>query len=333
MINPSSNAVIIKIRARYAKRLGTEDYNNLTACSSLPEIVSYLKGKRIYCDSLSKINDKKIHRSDLESVLNRNFYEDLSVLAKYDLNFGQRIFRYILTKFEIQQIGKFLIFLKSGNAKKFECLIPAFLKSRSRVKFDKFNSAESYGDLVESMSNTNYYQILKSNKSEINYFDINKIETGLYNHLFGIFSNSISNLNSRSKKKINDFFHKCVDISNVIRIVRSKKFFNSDDEYINSITFKFGDYKFSKYDVLSKSNFSNFDFIDEDIQSVRDLEKFSKIIRFKWSKKNIRYSNISEVVGFSYVFLKEIEISNIINIIEGIRYGLKKENIENTLII
>ena len=55
-------------------------------------------------------------------------------------------------------------------------------------------------------------------------------------------------------------------------------------------------------------------------------------MRFKWARKNIRYSNIAEIVGFSYIILKEIEISNLTNIIEGVRYNLSKNIIKKMII-
>lgn len=336
MINFLSNAVIVKIRARYAKRLTQIDYDNLIACKNVSEIALYLKNKQIYRDSLLNIDDKNIRRNFLESILNQSFFEDLASLAKYDLTFGRKVFRYILKKFEIRQISKFLIFLKSGDVSKFECSFPKFLKSRSKIKFDNFNKAKNYNDLLNNVYKTEYYEILKLNINKNLDFDINKIETGLYNNIFEMFLNVINKLNFKIRKKIKKFLYSCVDISNVIRITRAKKFYNSDDNYILDIIFSFANYKFSKfskYEFLKDSNFSNFNFIDNNIASIQDLEKFSKVMRFKWSKKNIRYSNISEVVGFSYVFLKETEISNIINIIEGVRYNISKEKIRDLLVI
>ena len=332
MINFLSNAVIVKIRARYAKRLTQIDYDNLIACKNVSEIALYLKNKQIYRDSLLNIDDKNIRRNFLESILNQSFFEDLAGLAKYDLTFGRKVFRYILKKFEIRQINKFLIFLKSGDVSKFECSFPKFLKSRSKIKFDNFNKAKNYNDLLNNVYKTEYYEILKLNINKNLDFDINKIETELYNNIFEMFLNVINKLNFKIRKKIKKFLYSCVDISNVIRITRAKKFYNSDDNYILDIIFNFGNYKFSKYEFLKDSNFSNFNLFGDNINSIQELEKFSKIMRFKWSKKNIRYSNISEVVGFSYVFLKEMEISNLINIIEGIRYGISKEKIRQLLI-
>lgn len=64
-----------------------------------------------------------------------------------------------------------------------------------------------------------------------------------------------------------------------------------------------------------------YDYIDELPTKV----KFSKCIHF------IRYSINPPVVMLSYILLTEIELSNIINIIEGIRYKLPKDEIKKML--
>lgn len=325
-----SNAVIVKIRARYAKRLTNSEFETLSNCSSVSEIASNLKNNQIFSGVISTISDKEIHREVLESALNYGFLEDLSIIAKYDLSFEKKIFKYVISKFEVQQICKFLLFLKSNTVSNFKCFFPPFFKFRSKIKFDEINKAESYNDLLDAVSKTDYYSVLKKYKSDD--FDINKIETDLYNYLFDLLFFSILKFNPKIRDQIINFFYDYVDVSNTIRSVRSKCFYNSDDDYISEIVFKFGNYRFSKYDSLKSGNFRNFSFIDDSLKSIGDLERFSKIMRFKWARRNIRYSNIAEVVGFSYILLKELEISNLTNIIEGVRYNLSRDVIKTGII-
>ena len=91
MITFLSNAVLVKIRAKYAKRLSLDDYKSLLSSDSVSAVASYLKNKDVYCDSLSKMNTE-IHRGPLEKALMQSFFEDLSSLANYDLKFSKKIF-------------------------------------------------------------------------------------------------------------------------------------------------------------------------------------------------------------------------------------------------
>ena len=116
---------------------------------------------------------------------------------------------------------------------------------------------------------------------------------------------------------------------NVIRVLRTKKVCNPSNDYISKIVFKFGDYKFNNYDICEEHLK---DIFGDGINSIQKLEKEFKKIKFKWAKKNIRYSNVPEIIGFSYISLKEFEIMNITNIIEGVRYKLPSDRIEKMLI-
>ena len=326
MIDFLSNAVLVKIRAKYAKRLSLDDYRVLLSSEDVTAVASYLKNKDIYRNSLLKMNSE-IHREPLEKALMQSFFEDLSALANYDLKFSKKIFKYILINSEIKQINIFLTFLSSGNSEKFECFLPRFLKSKSKIKFDKFNKIVSYKDLVSFLINTEYYKVLKPFENDDS-IDINIIETNLYSYKFQITLNAIYAL-SKISNETKKFFYKCIDIMNTIRVLRAKKLCNPSDDYLLKITFKFGDYKFNNYNTCEKDLK---DIFGNDVSSIWELERKLKKIKFNWAKKNIRYSNISEIIGFSYILLKEFEVMNITNIIEGVRYKLPSDKIEKMLI-
>ena len=328
MINFLSNAILVKIRARYAKRLSQSDYKSLLSCESVSDIAHVLKNKPFYSGSISKMMNEEIHRGKLEEALTQSFLEDLSCLANYDLKFSKKIFRYILIRSEIKKISRFLIFLKSGKSKNFESFFPEFLRSKSKIDFSEFVKINTYDELVSVLGKSKYHKILKA-CNDNGQFDINVVETSLYNYLFDIIVSSIYGFEKKVINQTKNFLFKYVDLCNIVRIIRTKKIFNAPDDYISKIVFQFKDYRFNKYDLCDK-NLS--DIFGKEIVNISDLEKFSKMIRFKWAKRSIRYSNIPEVIAFSYILLREIEIMNVINIIEGVRYNLQREKIEGMLI-
>ena len=148
MIKFLGNAILVKIRARYAKRLYDNDYKMLLSCDSVTDIALYLKSKQLYSDSVSKMIREKVHREKLEEALMQSFFEDLSCLANYDLKFSKRIFRYILVRSEIKKIGRFLIFLKSGNSKNFQSPLPRALQSKSKINFSELCTVNTYDELL-----------------------------------------------------------------------------------------------------------------------------------------------------------------------------------------
>ena len=68
-IMDSSGAIPAKARAKYGRRLTSEDYNNLIHCKTVAEVANYLKSNTYYNDVLSQLNEHNIHRGQVELLL------------------------------------------------------------------------------------------------------------------------------------------------------------------------------------------------------------------------------------------------------------------------
>ena len=67
---------------------------------------------------------------------------------------------------------------------------------------------------------------------------------------------------------------------------------------------------------------ASFDYIEEGVRK----------IDYRWHLKKLRFSTNPSVVLFCYIFLAENELTNIIHIIEGVRYGLAPDDIATLLV-
>ena len=122
-----------------------------------------------------------------------------------------------------------------------------------------------------------------------------------------------------------------IDVLNIISIYRAKKYYHLPKDKIMERLIKVN-YKLSKdmvsrlseqttisdlFKILEETRYAEiFETNDED-----QIEKNAKQFLFRIYKKHFRQDiqKLSNVLA--YIFLREIEIENIINIIEGIRYG------------
>ena len=50
------------------------------------------------------------------------------------------------------------------------------------------------------------------------------------------------------------------------------------------------------------------------------------------AERHMRFSTSPAIVFLTYTILHEIEMSNLVNIIEGVRYGVSADHIEKTCI-
>ena len=167
------------------------------------------------------------------------------------------------------------------------------------------------------------------------------IETVLYSYLFhNTFKIVEQYKNKKTRKELKNIFNAYIDFNNLVRIIRLKKYYNPDEDYIRDSLFPYGTISNKKLESLIQAKS-----IDE-IHSIVQTTTFGKLIsgieydyidelptkvKFAKCKHFIRYSVNPPVVMLSYILLTELELSNIINIIEGIRYKLPKDEIKKML--
>ena len=63
------------------------------------------------------------------------------------------------------------------------------------------------------------------------------------------------------------------------------------------------------------------------------IDQMADRMKYLTCRHDIRFSTHPSVVMLSYIFLAQIEIQDIINIIEGIRYHLASEEIQKLLTV
>ncbi len=139
-----------------------------------------------------------------------------------------------------------------------------------------------------------------------------------------------------------DIYQSKVEIENVIKIYRLKKFYNiPKEEIVEALITK--NIRMSKnklnelidltdpseiLKVLSKSQFSEFKDKDDYVY----IEYQAGKIKYNLAKRYMYFSNNPPVVYTVFLFLNDIERSNIFNIIEGVRYDIDTEDIKKMLI-
>ncbi len=340
----AANAVLSKARAMYGKRISTKSYNELIAFRSINDITSYLKRKTTYADVLADINENNVHRSILEDRLKMKLFHDFSTLGRYDLSVGEHFFEYIISRAEIDQFMHCLMLLTAKKPDEYVCTIPMFFFRHTKVNFRKLCCIKNYDDFLNVIKKSQYYKILLPFKAESNErLDLTGIETALYSHLYKIILSIINKyVKGPAKKKLIDFFKLYIDLFNLIRIIRMRKFYTLSEDYIMSGLIDFG--SLTKEQLRCFVNSKNDKQMMADMKNTkmgkkwfsRGLDVIDKIpinMKYNWSRHNIRFSISPPIVLMSYIFLKEIEILNITNIIEGIKYRLPGEEIKKLLII
>lgn len=340
----ASNAVFSKARALYGKCLTQKNYNDLLACRSLVEIAAYLKKKTNYADVLSGINENAVHRVELERGLKTKLFVDFETLGRYDLSVGEHFFDYIISRAEIEQLMHSLMLISAGKSGEYIHSIPEFFYSHTKVDLKALKFVENYDDFLKVINKSPYHKILLPFKPQSGErINLTAAETALYNHMYDVLFGVIEKyVVGKAQKELKNFFATYIDLTNLVRIVRMKKFYNLTPAYMNTALMQRG--TLTQEELQSFINCPDNKKMMADMKNTpmgkkwfsRGLDVIDKVpfnMRFNWCRHNIRFATSPQIVLISYIFLKEVEIFNLINIIEGAKYHMSSEEIKKMLIL
>lgn len=337
-------AVYAKVKALYGKRLKPEDYDALTRCNTVLEVASYLKEHTSYDRIFDRADIVALHRSDLEIIL-RNEYESeytrfFRFIDKQDIAFIE-LFESRMT---INEILKFLLLLNNGKQENYQCALPEKFAEKDPIAYDKLCGAETYEAFLEIVKPSVYYELLvqaaprKDEKVDIPLLE-SALHTAYYNDLFDAVRQKGKN---GAEKKIDVLLKEEIDLLNITRILRLKRYYKiPKDEclvYMISDHYRFGkDLADEMLDapnfeaalsVLEKTPYAKF--FPNETEDIWD----QKVLHYEYqvNKRLIQMSPPSIYSIISYLNLRKLEMHNLVNIIEGVRYHIPKEQIEKYLI-
>ena len=90
----SSNVVSAKARAMYGRRLTARNYQEMLNCKSVTEIARYLAANTDYDKVLAGMNDREVHRGQLENRLKHKLLADSAALCRYEISISDALATY-----------------------------------------------------------------------------------------------------------------------------------------------------------------------------------------------------------------------------------------------
>ncbi len=341
----SANAVIAKMRAKYGKRLSQKDYENLLACKSVAEVVVYLKNNTYYDTVLKAVNDREAHRGRLELILRQKLFDDFYSLCRYLKGTGEYFADYIIQKDEIEQIIHFLTLLSYDSPQEYFFKMPVYFKDHSSVDLPALSRARDVDSFFAVLTGTPYEKTAsrfrpRRNDSSV---DIPELENALYRACYDNLYNNINTKTSNGEKKaLLEMFDSIIDIMNFVRILRLKKYYKESAEVARRHIFPHGSLSPQVITKLCEAKNSSeiFDAV-KDTKLGKSIGKMNYVYAgqiqeigiYNITKRNIHFSTYPIVAMLSYVFVMQQEYSNIVSIIEGVRYGVDPEQLRAIVII
>lgn len=332
-VNVKYPALNAKMKCMYSNNLSREEFEELLRQSNLKEAISFIKSKFPFLENLNE----KMHRKELEQELNNLFIYDIlkifkylnkneieilmQFLSKYELNCVKNVFRNVTTNRDSRE---YLKNIDNWTTKMFK-------------NIDGINEITEETAFLELIKSEDYYKVFAEYEEIIENAPLEEIEVKLDKFYF----EKIYKLAKKYNKNLLYLIGTEIDLLNVIWIYRSKKYFKYSENEIKEILIPIN-YKLSKKNIDDLINSE--DFID--MKAVLNETKYRKVFsdenRIEYDKNKYLYDiNIklfkTKLFDICTVFcninLLDIEIKNIINIVEGIRYKLDKSEIQKKIIV
>lgn len=337
-------ALTAKAKAMYGERLRPEEYQTLLQKKSVAEVASYLKNETYFRDILAGINEKSIHRGQLETLLRQGLFARFSALMRYTTATTTGFYRYGIIENEIHEILNCIQTFENNDKVMFIAKLPVYIEKETTFKLSDLAKAHSFSELMDVLKNTDYEKVLRPFcTASIDEFDYAACESALRNYYFDTVLKMIKKgFTGRQRKDIEEIFLTQVELENVTKIYRLKKYFNATVDHINELVspihihFTKADLKYlieqcsadEMIAYIEKTQYGKY------FQSHRfvDIENFTKNIMFNINKHYLCFHSNSDIVLLAYMTLSEMEVQNLVDIIEGIRYKIAPEKIQRLLI-
>lgn len=345
----SENATVAKARSIYGKRLKYSDYAELASRKKVTDAAEYLKKNTYYADALADVDTSTIHRGFLESVLNKAYYSRYEKLCRFQHLEKKPFFNFLLVRQEIRELLKALLYLNNDSPDVYVESMHSYLIGKSGLDLMALARAEDFKGVLKVLRHTPYYDVLKNVKADSSgNIPYTRCEVMLRTYyLKWLLENAKECTAGRARKALVDQINVQTDIINIINAYRMKKYFNADaltlEKYMLPFYGRLSKEKQSELfstqspeeylRVLSHTSYGRkSEQLSEDMESGAFEKEFTRI-RCQMAARSLTFSEDAAVSLYSLMYLQEVELNNIINIIEGIRYNKSISYMENLIVL
>lgn len=327
------SGIITKVKAMSSNLLTTDDYIAISQSTHVLDVANYLKKHPAYADAFANLDERLLHRGDIEKILVQSLYSDYSKLYRFGDPYVRKFLLSYLRRYEIDLINYCFRIVFNEYPEPFDLSYKReFFDKYSRISVDKLITATTIDDLVAQLEGTEYYAplIRLQNSTNATLFDYN-LALDLY-YYTSVWKNVKKFL---SKDELEIFLNQVgskIDLLNLQWIYHGKKFYDmpAADIYAMLIPINYHLHKdilkelveaptVEDYEKILPQTYYGKQFSNPDAIA---LEYMSRQYLMKCYKKDSRKSPYSLAPINLYLYQKEEEIKKITTALECIRYEI-----------
>jgi V/A-type H+-transporting ATPase subunit C len=222
--------------------------------------------------------------------------------------------------------------------------VPYFFDVHTDIDLKKLLKSETFDELLDAVEHTAYEKILSPfyvrNKEMIRYLDI---EFALEKHYYDeAFKRVDKNYHGKLNTLLKDIYYTKIELQNITKIYRLKKFYQSDPltikQLLNIKHSRMSEQKLTELIEIKDPNKILKHLASSELQYFKNdkdyvyIEYFAGKIKYDLAKKYMYFTNEVPLFFTAFVTLTELQVDNITNIIEGIRYKVNESELKQMLI-
>lgn len=340
----SSLAIVPKAKAIGARRLTHEDYRTLMRKRSVMEVVASLQTHPYFKRSLAGLSPVNSHRQQIEEALSKDIFYKYESLMRYCMrenHFGS----FFLTQCEVHEILTKLQCISMGVSQQYISQLPGFLASKTSFSLIALAKADSASACIKVLSGTPYAKVLAklvpTDTSKLDYLACEQaFLTYYYTDTLAKIDRDVT---GTLRKTLRQLFETEAELHNLDVLLRAKAFFADalPPQKLETLLLPF-------HRVLTPK-------VLRTMAYAADLDAFmlaynasrakaaygaqtagvtsatstqQQRVMLHSAEKLLHFSSKPESALAALLCLAQLEVNNLTNIIEGVRYQLAPEQIE-----
>lgn len=337
-------AINTKISSMYGKLLKEEDYKKIISFKNPSEIAVYLKNNTAYGEFFRDKDPANMHRAEIERILKQGLINYMDKMIHYFSGEYRNFIKCFYVKYEITDLKRVarLIHIDKDFDDLRDNLI--FAGKYRYIDMNSIIKSKNIVEVINALEGTIYYPFLKNLIDGNSDNSLYRFEMSIDKAYFYILEDSLKHLLKEDRTAFLEIMGTSIDMINLKWIYRGMKYYKTSPEELFNYSVNKG-YRFS-YRKIKEFCYSNN--VDEFLNKVRNTpygfmfkgcpqddifveRRMNRYLYFKM-KSSKRTNKLNLSVLLSYLELKDFEISDIISMIENVRYGMDYEETRKYLI-
>jgi len=227
--------------------------------------------------------------------------------------------------------------------------LPYFFEKHTDVKLIELSEIKTFPEFLEHIKKSIFYDALKSVEYDSNRFDYALVENLMYTKLYDTaLSACMKYYSGSAQKELLDLFGTEIELHNVMSVYRLKKYYKASPELISSMIYPYnGRGRISRRVMKDMINSDSAEEalniflkcthyrreVNLELINLHHIDNVFRELRYKRAHHYMHFSTDPSVVLLSYMILTETELTEIITIIEGVRYGLTPDRISELIVM